>query len=162
MEKFFIVTEKSQLHKDYFEYEQNRKEINERVIKFFNLAGIEANEYYCSSNSLSIVPTAKDEEKFKGQFYAKSNSNLKTFKATSGIGKAWANYIAGYKVLSRPLPQFYFDILSKAQYRLFDIDNILYCSYASKYDFKTPQGFEEIKGSEFFKAIEDWEDKHNA
>lgn len=158
MEKFFIVTEKSQLHKDYFEYEQNSKEINKRVIQFFKLSGIEADKYYCTSNYLSIIPTAKDKEKFKGQFYVKNNGNLETFKERSSIGKAWVNYMAGYKILQRPLPQFYINSYGGGQYRLFDINNVLYCSYVSKRDFKTPQGFEEIKGSEFFKAIEDWEE----
>jgi hypothetical protein len=43
--------------------------------------------------------------------------------------------------------------------RLFAIDNVVYASYESERDFNNPEGFQEIAGREFYRIIEDYNNK---
>lgn len=64
------------------------------------------------------------------------------------------------KVVYRPYLPLYFDVLEgKCSVRLFKKNDIIYCSFSTDKDFKTPSGLKEIKGSEFYKAIEDNEQR---
>lgn len=164
MEKYFIVTEKSELHSDYFNYRANRLAVNALIKSFFTENGIEAKEYYASDDRLMIVPAEADGEKFGSYLGANQGNGLRTFKANSKINKAWIRVLkdAGMKVIRKPMVMLYFQGLGgKSRSRLFDINGVVYCSYESE-KVNIPDGFIEIKASEFFKVIEDDEDRKEA
>lgn len=165
MEKFFIVTEASQLHKEYFEYKENRKTVHDFVNEFTNKYGIESAEYYPSNECLMIVPTKADIKKFGNMLKKEVSNGLRPFKVNSSINKDWVNLLKerGLTIKHRPMLGLYFvEIYGKHSSRLFDINGILYCSFENSYDkLDTPEGFTEIKASEFYKIIEEYENKAN-
>jgi hypothetical protein len=160
MEKYFVVTEKSELRGDYLKYRENAEVIRQHVKDFTEEHGIESKEYHESVDALYIVPTNKDNESF-GKMLAKDVGNgLRPFKKNSQIAKAWVNSLKekNIEILHKPTVGFYFkEIHGRFRYRLFVINNIVYCSMSMDHDFETPEGMEEIKASEFFKVVEDHE-----
>ena len=161
MEKFFIVTEESRLNNEYWEYQKNIKDVNEHVKKFMELHEIEAQEYYASQDKFYIVPTSKDLEKFNKNLSKPLENELRAFKGNSLIAKEWKRYLESNNVtiLYKPYVGTYFRGFGRHKYRLFHIDDILYCTYECDYDFSSPSGFAEIKASEFYKAVEEHNEK---
>jgi hypothetical protein len=106
-----------------------------------------------------IVPSKEDLQKFAGQFKADDYDGLKEFKKNSATYKAWKQFCEEEKLETPNSPWLfhYFDVYGKVKQKLFDIDGILYCYFSSdEYDFKNPNGFQEIKASEYHRAIEDY------
>lgn len=159
MEKYYIVTEKSSLHKSWFDYKANVGVVNELVKGFIAENGIEASEYYVSDTEIYIVPSEKDVEMFGNSLGATLDNGLRKFKKNSKICKAWvaALNIAKLKVLRKPMVILYFrGIGGKYRSRIFDQNGVLYCSIDPA-DGKENEGLVEIKASEFFKIIEESE-----
>lgn len=164
MEKFFIVKEGSRLHTDFWEWRRSVTENNEIVKKFFAEHGIEAAQYYINTTVLGIVPTDKDKEVFEKQL-TKNHQNeqgLRLFRKNSVIGKAWLSQAAGMKILHKPFPTWYnAHLIGRSSSRLFDHKGVLYCSISADNVKMQEDTFEEIKGSEFFRIIEEVEDELN-
>lgn len=163
-EKFFIVTEESPHRQEYFDYRQNRKEVKAFVSEFLKAHGIETTRYCPMDKKFFIIPTEKDRQSFKLQLCALSdNYGLVQFKMNSAIGKAWIQELTetGLKILREPFVPFFFqNICGKSSYRIFSIDNTVYVYFSTSDKINTPVGFREIKGSEYHKVIEDWEEKN--
>lgn len=159
MERYFIVTEKSSLHEEWFNYKENRREVRDLFAKVREDQGIDSEEFYVTNEHLYIVPTDKDLEKYASVLCSPINDNLQKFKGNSKIGKSWVNALkeAELKVLYKPRLIFYIKHEGgKYRSRLFDVDGVIYCSI-DPCQSEVPKGFIEIKGSEFFKVIEDAE-----
>lgn len=158
MEKYFIVTEKSDLHKDYLDYRENSRLINEHYKEFAKENDIEAEEYCPSNKYLHIIPTEKDLERFDKVLLKPTGQGLRSFKLNSKIAKNWAKSLTekGLKVLSKPYIPFYFrNGFGRSRTRIFNIGEAVYCSYeADRNNIECPEGFIEIKASEFYKIIE--------
>ena len=157
-EKYFIVNNKSDLYKEYMGYKKNLKQMREIAIKFLEEHDIEANEYSYNSLVFYIIPTEKDKEKFKTVLGKTVENGTKPFKKNSKIGKAWINTLKENNIepLHKPIVGWFFkNHVGKMRSRLFDINEIVYCSYKVEGDINTPEGFTEIKASEFWKIIED-------
>jgi len=168
MEKFFIATEKSNFYKDYFAYNDNRKQLRKLMCGFAksnnlpNLASADENTY-------SIIVKKGESNPFenqlkKGGVWTKKGE-LHDFKKNSPIGKAWCIFLKtnGFKPVGRPYIFFYFtNISGRCGMETFYNDKTLYLKINTEQEPNTPNGMNEIKGSEYYKAIEDWEDKHNA
>lgn len=45
-------------------------------------------------------------------------------------------------------------VVFKCRWRLFDLDNVIYCTFSSEGDFNAPEGLTEIKASEFYSIME--------
>lgn len=166
MEKFYIAGEGSRLGKDYLNYLESEEQTRILVIKFFETHGIEANEYYAGNSYLHIVPTEKDKESFSNQLCIPKNK-LYRFKASSKITKAWVETLKQFsiKVLSRPRVLFYFSNgFGSTSSRIFEINGIVYCSLKSDIECEPRDNLKEIKRSEFFKVVEDYNEslKENA
>lgn len=154
MEKFYIVTEESNLRKEYLDYKKNFFEIQEHVKLFFKENNIESTSYIANNDRLSIVPTDNDNIIFLKSFTKIDYSDdTKMFRKNSKINKLWVKSLEDkqLKVLYRPDIWFYFCSYGRSRNRLFEIDEVVYCSYESTNEFETPKGFKEIKASEFFK-----------
>lgn len=160
MDKYFIVTEKSRLYNDYFNYIQNKKEIHEHVKHFLDEHGIKAKYYACLGYSLYIEPTEEDLEIFGGMLCRPKPNGLRRFKENSRIGKAWAKRLqtAHLEALSSPNMLLYLDsFIPRYRSRLFHVGTTLYGSIESDYDFTLPEEFKEIKASEFYRVLEEIE-----
>jgi hypothetical protein len=160
MERFFIVHEGTELHTDYFSWLENAKKVNKIVNKFMNEMNIETDKYHASESNFYIVPTAKDIETF-GKYLTKPiEHRLRKFKSNSKINKRWLDMLEEEKIriLRKPDVRFYFNSSGRTRSRLFDIDGVLYTSI-EPYTGDVPKGFTELKASEFFKVIEDYNSK---
>lgn len=160
MEKFFIITEESEVHKDYFEYRENVKIINEHFKKFTDQYNITSHQYFVNNEIIYIVPNAEDLEKFNSLLKQDIGNGLRPFKKNSTIGKAWVKSLKdnNLKVLRKPDTMWYFKEFHGGKFstRLFDIDGVIYSSFRCESDsLDCPKGFKEIKASEFYKIIED-------
>lgn len=155
MDKYFIVKQDSQLYVDYFTYIEDKKKINKLFKQLAEKHGIETKEYYPSKN-LGIVGTKNDLIKFANQL--KKDSTF--FKLKSEINKEWSEFTKEIKNWNKPSPGWYLQksLLGRYNTRLFSIDGILYCSIEADAEFETEAWMQEMKASEFFKTIEDYEE----
>lgn len=155
MEKFYIVTEESDLNKEYLGYVNNGKEVNEFVKKFMKQEGITANEYYVNAEKIYIIPTDEDLESFNKVLNKQLENGLRQFKLNSAIAKRWIKFVSdnNIKILHKPFVGTYFNAYGRSWSRLFNVGDTIYCTYESEFDFTNPKGFKEIKASEFYKAI---------
>lgn len=159
MEKFYIVKEGSRLHTDYWEWRNSVSENNKIVIGFFEQHGIEAIKYWILKDQIGIIPAKNDEDKFEKQFtkYALENG-LRLFKRNSVIGKAWTKQAEDMKIYHKPFPSWYNSVcVGRSSSRLFDHKGVLYCSYNAEQVEMPETMFHEIKGSEFYKIMEEIE-----
>lgn len=165
-EKFFIVTDRSGLREEYFQWKNNRVQMIEIAKNFMDENNIETSKYANDSKTFYIVPSSNDIIKFGDSLCKEElHSGLRKFKKTSSVGKAWIALLKEKQITPRykPFVGIYFkNTFGKHSSRLFDIDNVIYCSFSGEFEIDTPEGFEEIKASEFYKVIEDYESKEEA
>ena len=163
MEKFFKINSESDLYRKYFDFIDMSKKFNEIYKEFAQKHEIESHEYYQSANRLCICPTEKDKERFKGMFCADSYTD---FKKTAPICKEWAKLCKENKIETPRKPSVAWDTnvnlnSNRSSQRLFHIGNMLIGSIDNKCDekFDLSSEFEEIKASEFYKIVEESEEK---
>lgn len=157
MEKYYIVTSDSLIFKGYMDYREMSEKVNCAFKEFAEEYGFETHEYYQSVQRLHICPTDSDTERF-GKCFKKDTPGL--FKKNTPQARAWVNkcQALGLKTACKPYLGFEFRIYGRSRSRLFMIKDILYASFGTDCDFKDPVGFKEIKASEFFKVIEEYEE----
>ncbi len=156
MERFFEVTPASALHKEWIEYKENDRRVREQFKKFAGEQGISADEYYVADDSVFIVPTEADKEKFGNALLRPLENGLCQFRKASKVSKAWVQGLkdADLKVIRKPMLMLYLKARQgRFRSRLFDQDGSVYCSMDPCGD-DTPEGFQEMKGSEFYKLLE--------
>ncbi|HBE87181.1 MAG TPA: hypothetical protein DDW53_20320 [Lachnoclostridium sp.] len=157
MEKFYIVTPSCQIHKEYLDYKAMSEKVNDAFVEFAKEQGFETHEYYQSVKYLHICPTDGDTNKF-GKYFKKDAPGL--FKKNSQLAKAWVNKCQGLGLKSPHKPNlgFEFRVFGRTSSRLFMINDVLYASFRADCDFKNLAGLKELKASEFFKVIEEYEE----
>lgn len=185
MERSFIISKESKYYIDYEKHLAKAEEQREFVIKFFNEKSIEANKYivggdgfvnkpfskYEKSNvTLSIDPTENDLNKF-GKMLTKPNHKrcgLCSFKKNSTIAKEFAQKCVDEKIvinLWKPRIGDYFQSLGfyGCGWQRFSYNDTLYIKVQSDYlkSNDTPDGFIEIKLSEYYKAKEEYDENCN-
>lgn len=159
MESYFIV-KNEKLIAMVKEYESMREKINNAFIEFAKEYEIETEKYYMTSDVLRMVPTAKDRTRFNEQLKADGE----TFKKYSSMNKIWIG-ICNEKNIKTPYKPIY-ELASLINHniyrfksRLFSIGDTVYGSFNADVCFNlTPDDFTELKASEFYKIIEDYEE----
>lgn len=157
MEKFYTIPKTHSLAKDYKSFQQNMSKINNLYIEFAKENGIETTTAFAIADRLEIEPTKNDIVNFKSHFLS---GYVGKFKKTSPLCKKWIalckeNKLTNHK-LTKPFVSFYFDrLFERNSYRLFIHNDTLYCWFECSSDFDNPNGFIEIKGSEFYKVLEE-------
>lgn len=159
IEKFFIVDDNSQLAKDYWNWKKNLHDVNEHVKLFMEENQISATQYHADNNILYIIPTKEDIERYDKILGKDIGNGLRPFKKNSTIHKLWIKSLKdnNLTVLHKPHTVWYFKEFAGGRFstRLFDVDGVIYTSFSwegNKLD--CPEGFTEIKASEFWKGIE--------
>lgn len=159
MKRYYEVTDKSNLYKDYMGYLENVKAVNGLVKDFTNKNNIESESYATDKTDLYIEPTENDMTKYKNVLSSYGNGLYK-FKGNSKIAKAWKKELEdnSLEVQRKPKVPIYFNSWSyRISSSVFSIDNKVYCSLELvDQDFdEVPEGMIEMKASEFYKIIED-------
>lgn len=156
--KYYRIHENCPLYDDYFSHEADKKKIAKAFNEVREKYGIETHGFYPSKSYFRIVPTENDNRKFAN--YLKK-TNYGEFKKNSEISKYWIELAKDIEHMESPELFFYFDLLGhRWKERLFDIDGDLYCSIESDGDVSTPDFATEMKASEFYKIIEEYEGRN--
>jgi hypothetical protein len=179
MERSFIATEECEYYKDNKRYESLAMQQKQFVKEFLLEKGIEATKYIVGGNGfvnqpfrecskkdiiLSIEPTMNDLVTF-GRYLTKPDQhNLCSFKKNSKIAKDFAKKCIDEQIIINlwsPKPRDYFKSISYMaySYQQFEYDNKLYIIVKSEYlkEDDTPTGFNEIKLSKYYQALEELE-----
>jgi hypothetical protein len=157
MEKFFTIKPGSQLYKDYFQYLEDVKNNSKVFNEFATKHGIEASSYVPHKKYLQIVPTEKDKDKFVNEFTQDyGDCGLRQFKVRSVVGKDWVNVMSDIRMARKPDYFGLIRVYGRYSERLFNINEVLYGSLSAGMDFELHECMEEIKASEFYKIVEDY------
>ena len=181
MEKAFVATKESKYYQDKMKYNELLKQQKKDIGVFFIANGIEAEEYYIRGNGcvncaftwfsrklirLRIVPTKNDFDKFSNQL-SKGQENWMLFKSNSKISRLFKDYAVENGIiinLRGPSLYEYFKSISIDSgygYHIVELDDCIYIKIDSDTleDDDIPEGMKEIKISEFYRAIEEYESK---
>lgn len=160
----------------YFEHLREQKAF---INKFFKEKGIEAEAYRVSGNggvncvfdkletkdiSLSIIPTKNDLIKFDKMLCKPNEHRARVFKVHCEIAKDFAQRCIDEKIIinvHEPWLRDYFKILGYRGYSFsrFGYEGKLYLKInADDITGDVPEGFDEIKLSEFYKKCEEMEE----
>lgn len=159
MERYFKIKRTNTVYKEYFDWWNNLDILKKKWEQFRKLEGIESTEI-AFGPQLCIIPTQNDLIKF-GRFFYKQDygKGLRKFKQTSTMQNDWQRFCFSndIKFLQKPIISFEFGLLGKTRTRLFHYKDDVYCSLDNERlnkDSKIPDGYEEMKASEFYKIIE--------
>lgn len=158
MEKFYTVNKGSALYEDYYSWYNSLIPNRKIMYDFCKEMGIEAD--LCCPNRIAfgIVPTENDKVKFAKQLCSKeTNEGLRFFKKNSVVNKEWVKRAVNLKNVHKPSPAWYNNFMGHSFSRLFDYNGVLYCSFSANQIEMPSDTFTEIKGSEFYKVMEEIE-----
>ncbi len=181
MERCFIVSKESELHKDLDKYNDLVTSQRTFINRFFNEYGIESDLFLISGNGsvnvpfdergksdikLRIKPTENDIEKY-GKVLSKPNEHgLCSFKKNSKLAKEFAQKCIDEKIVInayKPRIGDYFKSIGfyGCTVSSFRLDDVLYLKVHSDFlkEDDTPDGFTEIRKSQYYKATEELENK---
>ena len=158
MDKYFTIKKGSRLYIDYFQWKEDLKIIRELFNELATKYGIEATSFVPRKTQLLIVPTAKDDDNFYKQFtQAYHDNGLRQFKCNSDIGKDWTRLVRDTAIPYKPNFFLYIGVSGRYHERLFSINDVLYGSLSAECRFELHECMSEIKASEFYKIIEEFE-----
>lgn len=163
MEKYFKVKKENHIYNDYFKWWNNLDNVKRKWEQFRKLEGIEATQFV-PRQELYIVPTEVDLINF-GRFLCKDifPGGLRKFKKTSSVQKDWERFCKNnLELIDKPILFYDFPVMGKTKTKLFHYKDEVYCSIDNEYineNFKIPEGYEEIKASEFYKIVEKIEEE---
>lgn len=158
MKIYFKVNEESKLYKDFFDYCEDKKKVLAAFRTIKEKHGIEATGLYPHKEVLIIDPTENDAVKFASQM---KKSDKRQFKKNSPIAKEWCSLVADLEHMEKPRMWNYLRIYGgRWSERLFEIGTTLYGSLECEGGFEIPDFLQEIKASEFYKAIEEEEEEY--
>jgi len=166
MEIFLKSKKGKKLYELFQELKKERENVTNGYKEFSEKHGIESGKYI-PSKRLGIVPTDNDKVKFD-KMLNKPEMGVCRFKKTSKINKDWVEFgkLRKHNFYSEHEFELNIGSLFNVQSHLLSRQGFLYndCFYLKlkgKYGFeiKESEEYEEIKGSEFYKAIEEAEIK---
>ncbi|NEZ46136.1 hypothetical protein FDF74_02785 [Clostridium niameyense] len=178
MEKAFIVNRESKLYKDIKKYRDLESEQKKFINKFFKEYDIEANTYritgdglinkpfqeYDSNISLYIDPTENDLKKYGKILNKQGRYGLRAFRKTSKIAKEFTKQCIDEQIVINlwyPRVGDYFESISfyGCGFTIFENEECFYLRVESDFlkENDIPEGFKEIKLSDFHIAKEKFE-----
>lgn len=162
MEKFYRAQKDSRLHKAYMEYRECWEKSIEIAREIFGRHGVEAKDFALERWYLAIKPTGNDRIKFSTQLKKKAEKDgFVDFKKSSPILREWMELSKDLMFPCNPSRTMwkYFKDIGRMRVRLFSFDGVVYCSVEAQGDIEPDDALEEIKGSEFFRVIEEYEER---
>lgn len=177
MERTFIVSKESEYYQELNKCIEYGREQNKVVKEFFDKNNIEATEYCIRGDgmcnrafedfnkqniNLYIVPKEDDLVNLKSALSKPLENGLRKFNKSNKLLKEFQQMCIDNKIvinIVKPDVRDYFESLDYKGYQQtrFFKDDILYLSINSEClkEDDTPEGFDEIKLSEFYKAYEE-------
>lgn len=155
MEKFYIVPKDSELGIEYNKFLSLVNKITTLYKEFVKDKFIHTSSFYPMVTRLWIDADEVDMKIFANDFLADTPGK---FKARSPLNKEWVSLCKENgltKNAHKPYVPFYFSFgCAKCSWRLFDLNDVIYCTFSTENSFSAPDDIVEIKGSEFYKIIE--------
>lgn len=138
-------------------YKELQRKTLETATAYAKSNGIGEKEFSVCGNTFAILATPENLEKFKGQLKKTIDGKYCAFKKNGRLGKAWKD----------PYPNnWYMDIgwqmlqdSGKWSILQFTCESMLFVQVELSKEAKIPEGFVQIKGSEFMLAKEAVEQK---
>ena len=149
-EVFMTVNSDSRFYKDYFAWRHDCEQMIQIAKEFFANYGIESNEFAINKCRLTIEPTESDKKLFGGQL----RKDGRSFNLGSEINKAWQLAMKDFSHTEKPRMAWHMHFVGRFRERLFHIDDVLYCRVETDGEGIVPDFCTEIKGSDFYAAIE--------
>lgn len=149
-EIFMTITEEHPYFKRCLAYQEDKKMFFAEGKKYAASLGIPENDFGLGTNTFAVKNTPEYQQKYKG--LVKLDGDFLTFKRNTKIGRGWK--------LSRPLrPMPAIDLETgfhggKFKEQLFMFQGKLYIYIAHYSDVLLPEGFTQIKGSEYYSVLE--------
>ena len=158
---FYEITEENSAFKEYFDYLEKDKKMRADVKAFMNTYNIKSSGYILYNGKLYVEPEL-NKQLYSEQFGKERLEGLAPFKKNSPIGKAFTE--KGIKRANKPfIPWCFKNPVGRCSFSLFDYKNRLYCKYDTEFEVEdTPKGFHPMKGSEFYKALEEAKEAEKA
>lgn len=165
LERFFIIEETSSFYKDYHKQEEYRAKVSVIIESVFERFGIfDQTSFGFTATCLLVAVYPGFEDAFEDQLLKtptyENDRRFREFKKSSKIFKAYKTQLKKEglldKYVSPVLPSEYLtESIGVSGYRQFKYDGVLYCSIlASKTDYRIPEDWKEVKGSEFYEILE--------
>ena len=158
MERFFIVKKSNEAYKEYFKNIEMSNILHEEFLKFISIYDFEASEYLQVAHFFGLIATESDKDRFAKAYGKRPGIAL---GRSSQISRDWVRICKKKKIFT-PLIQWdvgVLDVYSAFPYsqKMFHIGENLYGSYDNGINRRIEllSGLSEIKGSEFYKIIED-------
>lgn len=162
----FKVDKNSKFYSDYFVQHQEQLKFNDLAKEFFKSRGLitEGGGYY-PSETLSFEISEENLEKYKKQLRKYVNKDgLYTAKKNSKLQKEWNTEVTS-KIDFKKLDSMKFwwlSVMNVSSYALWHHEDEIYGKLILKSeDFTLPSHFIIIKLSEYYKVIEDSEERKN-
>lgn len=148
MKKYYIVTKESKVYEQYWKYNFALEQIQKAFVEFTEEHNINSKEFHALADRLYIVPVQEDIERF-GQDFVKNNVGM--FKKKTHLSNEWIKKCREEKIKTpnKPFIPFIFNCADKCLWQLFDIDDVIYCTFESQSKFIAPKEFKEIEENEF-------------
>lgn len=158
MDKYFEIKPDCALYKEYFAHEKAGEKIKAAFEQVREKFGIETTVFYLKKDRFHIAATEKDMEKFSGMM---KKGNVGEFRKNSAPSKMWVELVKDIAHFNKPKLIFYTRMnCFRWKERMFHIGEKLYCSITdSDGEISVPEFAVEMKASEFYKVIEDAEEK---
>lgn len=179
MEKAFKLVIGSDIFEAWRSYFENRKFNRLAIDKFFEEKGIEANAFYTGGSgfvnkpfdedekreiTLGIIPTELDLEVYGKQLRMPDKNGLRMFRKGSAILREFQDYCIQEKMIvniMQPDMRDYFRSMEWSGYKrhIIPYQDTYLIKIESEYlsNDDVPEGFEEIKLSEFYAHLEQLE-----
>lgn len=165
LERFFIIEETSSLYKDYHKQEEYEAKVSVIIESVFERFGIfDQTGFGFTATCLLVAVYPGFEDAFEDQLLKtptyRDGRRFREFKKSSKIFKAYKTQLKKEGLLDKYVSpvrptEYLTDCIGGHSCRLFKRDEVLYCSIlASKTDYKLPEDWKEVKGSEFHKILE--------
>ena len=150
MEKYFVVNENHDFYKRCSQYIEKRNDIFNKAYAYMKQFDVEDREVGVSGRSIYVADTKENRDKFGNMLKKDAKRGWLEFKKNSKIAKEWTH--------EKPYPpSFIFDVLSdcgRYSERMFIFENKLYIGFRLDHDFETPDGYTEIKASQYHATVE--------
>ena len=167
MEKFFQIKEDCKLYQDYFAFIEMKAKMNNLFDTFTKTHQLSGQKFILNPNRLIIELNEQEQQTYANDLITNQNykiHNIYTFKKNAKLCKEWVKRCKDLAIQeqTKPMIGFYFNAnLYSFRQRLFHIGTNLYGSLDNKKDsdFALDDFAIELKASEFYKIIEDFEEK---
>lgn len=158
----FKVRKDSEFYKKYFEAQEEKKKFKQLAEKFLDENGFQDVKESYMSDRLMLDLSHEQREKYKNELIKDTNKyGLSCFKMTSQTQKKWKKEVwekINSKLISN-IKLWFWGIISVGKYKLWDYNGDLYGYLLDneKNEINLPGYMEEMKMSEYYKIIEEYE-----